>query len=272
MINALGIDLEEWYHLCGVDYLDTLRDSDILKSRVEANTERLLAILKKAGVRATFFVLGSLAQRYPELVKRISSDDHEIACHGLHHREVYKQARENFTQDLKTAKEILQSITGRTVLGFRAPDFSITNHSFWAVDVLLELGFRYDCSIFPIKHPRYGIPNAPRFVYDIREGLKEFPPSTLRILGNNFPFAGGAYFRVCPYWLVRWAIKKVNGEGSPVNFYLHPWELDHLQPRIKLPPARAFAHYVNLEGAESKFRRLLKDFKFAPVCEVLRII
>jgi polysaccharide deacetylase family protein (PEP-CTERM system associated) len=271
MLNALGIDLEDWYHVCGIDSLAASLDKDIFISRAISETERILEIFRREKVRATFFVLGSLAEKFPNLIRKINSQGHEIASHSYLHKELHKQNPEDFLKDLQKSMEILKSITGKEVLGFRAPDFSIIKNSFWAVDVLLQAGIRYDCSIFPVKHPRYGIPDAPRFIYKIREELIEFPPSTLRILGYNLPFAGGAYFRIFPYAFTKWAIRQINKEGFPVNIYLHPWELDPVQPKLELPWSRGLTHYINLKTAEGKFRRLLRDFKFAPIKEVLGI-
>jgi len=269
MTNALGIDLEDWYHVCGIDSLDASMDRDVFISRAISNTERILSILRESKVRATFFILGSLAEKFPSLIKKIDRSGHEVASHSYLHKEIYKQTPEEFLKDARKSKEVLESITGKKVIGFRAPDFSIIKSSFWAVDVLLKAGFSYDCSVFPVRHPRYGMADAPRFIYKIREGLTEFPPSTIRILGNNLPVAGGAYFRILPYWITRWALNRVNGEGFPANLYLHPWELDPHQPKLKLPLSRRFTHYINLKTAENKFSKLLKDFKFAPIKEVL---
>jgi polysaccharide deacetylase family protein (PEP-CTERM system associated) len=271
MINALGIDLEDWYHICGIDSLPSSEDTDSFISRAISNTEKILDILKRSEVRATFFVLGNLAEKFPSLIRKIASRGHEIASHSYFHKEIYKQTPDEFLNDLQKSREILKSITGKEIIGFRAPDFSIVKNSFWAVDILLKSGIRYDCSIFPVRHPRYGIPDAPRFIYKIREELIEFPPSTLRIAGYNLPIAGGAYFRIFPYRFIKWAIGSINKEGFPVNVYLHPWELDPHQPKLKLPWQRRFTHYYNLKNTEDKFQRLLRDFKFAPIKEVLRI-
>jgi len=247
------------------------KKQDIFISRAISSTEKTLQILKEADVRATFFVLGELAEKFPSLIHKIDGEGHEIASHSYRHIELHRQTPDDFLKDLLRSKEILKSITGKEVIGFRAPDFSIVKNSFWALDALLKAGFRYDCSIFPIKHPRYGIADAPREIYKIREGLIEFPPSTLRVMGYNLPVAGGAYFRIFPYGFTKWAIRQINKEGLSANVYLHPWELDPDQPKIKLPASRSFAHYANLKTAEIKFRSLLRDFKFAPIKEVLGI-
>lgn len=272
MINALTIDLEEWYHICGIsDHLEKAK-LEQFADRVVDNTNRLLDIFSENNTRATFFVLGSIAKKFPELIMKIDQHGHEVATHGLTHSVIYNQTRDEFAKDIKEAVMILGDITGKKVLGFRAPEFSITKKSLWAIDVLINQGFKYDCSVFPVKHPRYGIPNAARFPYKIKGDLTEFPPSTLRILKNNFPFSGGAYFRILPYNIVKAAIKHLNKNGKAVNVYLHPWEIDPKQPRIKMPLSRRFLHYVNLNTTERKLKRLIRDFKFAPVKEVLNIV
>lgn len=272
MTNALTIDLEEWYHISGID--EYLKNIDLNKfaNRVLNDTIKLLDILSEANIKATFFVLGCIAQRFPELIRRIDGAGHEVATHGFFHTEIFNQTKDEFSKELKDAIMLLSDIIGKRILGFRAPDFSITGKSLWAIDILIKEGIKYDCSIFPIKHPRYGMPNAPRFPYNIKDDLIEFPPSTLRIFNYNLPVAGGAYLRILPYSLIKAAIRHLNLNNKPANIYLHPWEIDPQQPRIKMPLVRHFMHYTNLDTTEKKIRSLFKTFKFATVKEVLGIV
>ncbi|HVP41537.1 MAG TPA: XrtA system polysaccharide deacetylase, partial [Candidatus Krumholzibacteriaceae bacterium] len=252
--------------------------------------------------KATFFVLGWIAERYPDLVRRIQKEGHEIACHGYGHRLVYAQSRDEFTQDIRRAKSILEDITGAKVMGYRAPSYSITNKSQWAFEILAEEGFKYDSSIFPIHHDFYGMPEAPRFPFAISLNgnnnvefsmlncesnvfnnsklntqnshfIIEFPLSTVKVLGTNFPISGGGYFRLFPYLLIKRGLRSINEkEGRPFIFYMHPWEIDSDQPRVKgLSSRSSFRHYVNLDKTESRFRRLLKDFQFSTVKNVLHL-
>jgi polysaccharide deacetylase family protein (PEP-CTERM system associated) len=271
MINALTVDVEDWYHLCGLKPDIPSSEWDEYESRVIQNTRKILKIFSEGNVKATFFVLGYIAQRYPELVREIDANGHEIATHGFWHHLVYQQDRETFRKDLKDSINLLQDLTGKRILGHRAASFSITRDSLWALEILSQEGLRYDCSIFPIIHPRYGIVNAPRFPYEIKPGLIEFPPSTIRILGRNLPIAGGAYFRALPYLLIKNAIKKINRAGKPVQIYIHPWEIDPAQPRLNLPLDRRIPHYINIRHSTGKLQRLLSDFAFGPMRRVLGI-
>lgn len=271
MINALTVDLEEWYHISGID--EYLKNADLNKfaNRVFNNTIKLLDIFREAKVKATFFALGSIAQRFPELIKRIDQEGHEIATHGFSHDVIYAHSQEEFAKNLKDAIALLSGIINKRIIGFRAPDFSINEKSLWALDVLISQGIKYDCSIFPIKHPRYGMPKAGRFPYKIKDDLVEFPPSTMRILNYNLPVGGGAYLRILPYCVIKAAIKGLNRENKPANIYVHPWEIDPEHPRIKMPALRHFMHYTNLDKTEKKLKALIKDFKFSTVREVLGI-
>ncbi len=271
MVNALGIDVEEWFHICGVNEALKANEESFFKSRVVNNTTKLLQVFKEHGVRATFFILGSVANDFPDLVKEISNAGHEVASHSYSHILVYSQRPQDFARDLKKSLNILSSITGKDILGFRAPGFSIVKESLWALDILKESGIKYDCSIFPISHPRYGIPDAKTIPHEIRPGLIEFPPSTVKIIGANFPVGGGAYLRILPYRFIKGAIRKLNAQNIPANVYLHPWEIDYEQPTLKIPLARKFTHYFGLKNTLSKLKALLSDFKFAPICEVLGI-
>lgn len=269
MINALTVDVEDWYHICGLETNIPSSEWHEYESRVVEDTRKTLDILAERNVKATFFVLGYIAQRYPELVGEIDANGHEVATHGFWHNLIYQQDIEAFRQDLRESINILQDITGKKILGHRAASFSITKDSLWALEILSMEGLRYDCSIFPIIHPRYGVVDAPRFPYQIKPGLIEFSPSIIRVLGRNLPIAGGIYFRILPYSFIRGAIKRINRRGNPVQIYLHPWEIDPTQPRLNIPFDRKVAHYTNIRRVADKLRRLLRDFQFGPVKKVL---
>jgi polysaccharide deacetylase family protein (PEP-CTERM system associated) len=244
------------------------------ESRVEKNTGRVLDLLDEYGVKGTFFVLGWEAERRPRMVEEIVSRGHEIASHGYRHRLVYSMAPAECRQDIARSKACLEAITGTPILGFRAPSYSIVERSTWCLDILIDLGFKYDSSIFPIHHDRYGIPGARRFpnILERRGGnVVEFPLSTVRRFGLNWPIAGGAYLRFFPSGILRSGIRRINHvEGEPAIIYLHPWELDPGQPRLDAPLKSRLRHYTNLAKAEPRFRELLAEFSFGPVCEVLK--
>ena len=270
--NALTIDFEDWYQGLEIPHTEWMGFED----RIVAVGRRLLEILAEQEVRATFFVLGYVAEQHPEIVREIAARGHEIGTHGYSHTLIYKQTPEVFREEMKRAIGLVRDITGRDVIGHRAPFFSITKDSLWALDILGELGVRYDSSIFPVVNYRYGIPDAPRWPHEINAGenrtLVELPITTWRVMGRNLPVAGGAYFRLYPYMVTRSAFHSINRLGQPFTFYLHPWEIDPDHPRIRLPRRVAtVTHYVNLRATERRFRRLLKDFKFAPMKEVLNV-
>jgi polysaccharide deacetylase family protein (PEP-CTERM system associated) len=272
VLNAMTVDVEDYFHVSAFDGVVPRSQWQSLDSRVEANTERLLAIFDAAEIRATFFVLGLVAEKFPDLVRRIAQR-HEVASHGYAHHLVYKQSLGEFREDVRRSKGLLEAITGTPVFGYRAPSFSITRESLWAIDVLVDEGFRYDASIFPIYHDRYGIPEAPRrpFVIDRPGGsIIEMPGSTVRCGPMNLPVGGGGYFRILPYSWTRWGIARLNKkEGVPAIFYLHPWEIDSGQPRLPAGRLSRFRHYTNLEKTEASLRTLLKDFRFGPVQALL---
>jgi polysaccharide deacetylase family protein (PEP-CTERM system associated) len=276
VVNMLTVDVEDYFHASVFDAAVPRDRWDDLESRVSANTDRLLAIFAEAGVRATFFVLGWVAERRPALVRRIAASGHEIASHGYGHRLVYGGTREEFRADLRRAKRAIEAAAGVPVAGYRAPSYSITAQSLWALDVLIEEGYQYDASIFPIHHDRYGIAASPRRPYRVwrRHGsLWEIPGSTVRVGGLNLPVAGGGYFRLLPYAWTKWGIDRVNRqEGQPVVFYLHPWEIDPAQPRIPLPAPSRIRHYANLGRTEARLRRLLSDFQFDSIAGVTQIV
>jgi polysaccharide deacetylase family protein (PEP-CTERM system associated) len=243
--------------------------------RVERSTERLLAVLAERGVSGTFFVLGWVAEHLPGLIKRIASLGHEVACHGYSHELVYRQNRSQFAHETAHAKEMLESLIGAPVVGYRAASFSITRESQWALEVLIELGFRYDSSIFPVRHDRYGMPGASRFPGAITASsgatLVEFPMTTVSYAGVRIPVSGGGYFRLLPYWFVRGGLRRVNEvEGQPFTFYLHPWEVDVEQPRVEVGWLSKFRHYANLDKTEARLRHLLAEFRFASMHSVLQ--
>jgi polysaccharide deacetylase family protein (PEP-CTERM system associated) len=269
VVNALTIDFEDWYH--GLE-LPVARWREF-EDRIEASGRRTLALLAAAGTRATFFVLAPVAERHPRLVAEIAAAGHEVATHGYSHTLIYRQDARTFRDELARSIAVLEDVTGDPVIGHRAPYFSITRDSLWAFDVLAELGLRYDSSIFPVSNYRYGIPDAPRWAHVLPGdvAITEFPITTWRIAGRNVPVGGGAYFRIFPYALTRHAFRSVNAQGRAAVFYLHPWELDPDHPRIDLPRRIAATHYVNLRATERRLRRLLDDFQFAPMREVLGV-
>jgi polysaccharide deacetylase family protein (PEP-CTERM system associated) len=271
VVNALTIDVEDYFHVSVFDGLVPRSEWGNLESRVQANTERLVELLD--GTKGTFFVLGWVAERFPDLVRAIAAAGHEVASHGFEHRLVYDQTPKAFREDVRRAKAVLESVSGAPVIGYRAPSYSITPHSLWALDILIDEGYRYDSSIFPVRHDRYGIPTSPRHPYMIsRPGgtLLEAPASTTALGPFNLPVAGGGYFRILPYGWTRWGINRVNRtERRPAIFYMHPWEIDPGQPRLKAGAVSRFRHYRNLEKTEQRFRQLLIDFRFARMIDVL---
>jgi polysaccharide deacetylase family protein (PEP-CTERM system associated) len=272
-MNAMTIDVEDYFHVSVFERTVPRTSWDGLQSRVRANTDRLLDMFDEHGVRGTFFVLGLVAERDPGLIRAIASRGHELASHGYAHRLVYDQTPEVFREDVRRAKALIEDTSGRQVRGYRAPSFSVTEKSLWALDVLLEEGYRYDASIFPIRHDRYGIPDAPRWPHAMTRPagrLFEVPGSTVRIGGTNLPVAGGAYFRILPYAWTRWGMTRVNQvERQPAVFYLHPWEIDPDQPRLPASAFGRFRHYRNLHRTEKRLRALMRDFAFGPLEAVL---
>ena len=271
ILNALTIDVEEHFQVHAFEKVVDRTAWDRYPSRVTANTRRILNLLAAYDVQATFFVLGWVAERHPDLVKEIAAGGHEIATHGYWHELVYRQTPDEFAADLcQSLQAIEQACNGVRPKGYRAPSFSITNQSLWALDVLRENGIMYDSSIFPLAaHDRYGIKNANRFANKMRSGLWEFPVSTIRLGNQNWPVAGGGYFRLFPLWITRQAIHRLNTQKQPAVVYLHPWEFDPAQPRIPGAPLLSrFRHYVNIDKTESRLQALLNEFKFAPMRKV----
>jgi polysaccharide deacetylase family protein (PEP-CTERM system associated) len=274
IVNALSVDVEEYFHALIFREGTNGTAWGSLESRVEASTERVLALLASGDAKATFFVLGEVAAAHPALVRKIAGESHEIACHGDRHEPVSRQTPQEFRADVRNAKAVLEDITGEPVVGYRAPNFSIGRAQAWAYDILLEEGFRYDSSIYPILHDHYGDRAAPRFPYEVsRKGdqkLTEFPIGTTRLLGVNLPIGGGGYFRLSPLALTRRGIRRVNAhERQPILFYFHPWELDPDQPRPVMPWRHQVRLYIGMGREEKKLSRLLRDFEFTTVRNVL---
>lgn len=276
MINVLSVDVEDYFHVSAFENILHRSNWDRMESRVEANTHCLLDLFARKDVRGTFFVLGWVAERHPDLIRAIDESGHEVASHGYDHRRITTMSRAEFRLDVRRSRRILEEITGKSILGYRAPSFSVTHETLWALDVLCEEGFAYDSSIFPIRHDRYGIPDSPRCPWQRRcaDGsiLHEFPISTVRILGLNLPFIGGGYLRQLPFRYVEWGVRRFHlRERSPVLLYVHPWEIDPLQPRISAGTLATIRHYRNLDQTETRLNRLLEQFTFAPLKDVLRI-
>jgi len=272
MINGLSFDIEDWFQV------ENLREAclpdkwDSYELRVEKNTDILLELLEKYNHKATFFILGWIAEKKPNLIKKIASLGHEIASHGYKHEIVYRLTPDDFRRDLMISKKILEDLTGVEVIGYRAPNFSITKDSLWAIDILKELNFKYDSSIFPISfHDRYGfngIKDNSFFKFD--NGLQEFPLTIYKFAGINFPVGGGAYFRFIHYRIFKFMLRQINEKGKEFIFYLHPWELDKEQPRVKVNTACYMRHYINLGKTNDKLISLLKDFRFQPLKNLLK--
>jgi polysaccharide deacetylase family protein (PEP-CTERM system associated) len=266
MLNLISIDVEEWFHTTALDPYIGMAAWESQRSGVVANVHRLLEIFARHQTRATFFILGWVAERHPQLVKEIAAHGHEIASHGYRHRLIYELSPATFREYVHKSKDILENLIGQPVLGYRATSFSIIERTLWALDIIKEAGFLYDSSIFPIKHDIYGIVGFPRFPSKLANGLVEVPPSTVRIPGKNIPIAGGGYFRLFPYCLTKKGMQSLNRSGYPALVYLHPWELDPDSPRLqKLDLLTGFRQYVNLRNTAKRLEKLLADFRFLPI-------
>ena len=275
VVNVMTVDVEDYFHVSAFDGVVSRASWDGFESRVSRNTNDLLEIFDRAGVRGTFFVLGWVAARFPALVRRIADQGHEVASHGFHHQLLYMLTPAQFREDVRSARRAIEDASGQAVMGFRAPSYSVIQSSMWAIDVLIEEGYAYDASIFPIHHDRYGIPDSPRHPNELKRdtgSLLELPGSTVRLGGVNLPIAGGGYFRQLPYFWTKWGIDRVNRlERQPVVFYLHPWEIDPDQPRLPVHGARRVRHYRGLDRTRSRLTRLLSDFRFDAVSTVLNV-
>jgi polysaccharide deacetylase family protein (PEP-CTERM system associated) len=270
IVNALTIDVEDYFQVSAFASHIARDDWDGVPTRVEQNIDRILRLLADAGTHGTFFTLGWIAERYPELIRRICAAGHELASHGFAHRRATEQQRDAFLADIRLAKAVLEDVAGREVRGYRAPSFSVSGANPWAFDCIGEAGYRYSSSLYPIRHDHYGMPDAPRFAHEVRPGLLEVPMATVRIGGSNFPAGGGGYFRLLPYGVSRWSIRRINTvDRMPAMFYFHPWELDPEQPRVTgLSAKTRFRHYVNLHKMTSRIARLLSDFRWDRVDRV----
>lgn len=270
VLNALTVDLEDWYH----GLTSTNRRPHLwpgLESRVEGSTDRLLALLAEHDVRATFFVLGAVAEQHRDVVRRVATAGHEIGVHGYGHQDIRQLTPAQFAAELERALEVLAPLVKQTIIGHRGPYFSIDGQTLWALEVLRETGFQYDSSFFPTRTLLYGYPEAPRWPHRLgdRNGLMEFPISTVRFGGFNWPIAGGFYTRALPYSLIRRGIAQLNRQGHPAILYVHPWELDTGQRYDQVTPRERVTHYHGRRGLERKLHRLLEEFEFAPLRELL---
>ncbi len=273
MINALTIDVEDYFMVSAFSDVVRFEDWGSYESRVVKPTMKILDLLDTHGVKATFFVLGWIAERHKGLVVEIQRRGHEIASHGYNHRLAYDLSRDEFREDTRKAKGLLEDITGEAVAGYRAASYSITKRSLWALDVLIEEGFAYDSSIFPIYHDRYGYPEFSRFPEMVRRDgigeILEIPLTSVKIFGKNFPVAGGGYLRLLPLRFIQWSIRKINdSESHPAVIYFHPWEVDAEQPKVNSGMISSFRHRINIDKTYSKINRLLETLKFGTIKEV----
>ena len=262
----MSVDVEDYYHAEAFADVVSREDWGSFSSRVEANTNRLLALFAAEQVQATFFILGWVAERHPALVKQIAAAGHELGCHSYWHRLIYKLDPKTFREDTRRAKETIEQSAGQAVFGYRAPTYSITSNSLWALDILAELGFQYDSSIFPIHHDVYGMPGAPRLPFrNVTSAgpLLEFPLTTFRLWGqHNLPVGGGGYLRILPEWYTRVGLRSAQADGLPLIAYIHPWEIDPEQPRIQGRFRSRLRHYTNLRGMYARLAVMLRQQNF----------
>jgi polysaccharide deacetylase family protein (PEP-CTERM system associated) len=266
--NALSVDVEDWFQVGAFENVIERVDWDGLECRVEANTDAVMALFDAARVKGTFFTLGWVAERYPALIRRIADAGHEVASHGWDHKRVFKMTRQEFTDDLKRARDVLEAASGQKVSGYRAPSFSIDQRTPWAHEALVEAGYAYSSSVAPIKHDHYGWPDAPRFAFKPVAGsdLVELPVTTARFSGRRLAAGGGGFFRLLPYAFSRWAVRQVNSEDRPAIIYFHPWEIDPGQPRVVNAPLKSkLRHYTNLSVMAPKLKQLVGDFSWGRV-------
>lgn len=275
VLHAMTVDVEDYYHVAAFSEVINPQDWSDFPSRVAHNTDKLLELFERKSVHATFFVLGWVAERFPDIVKRIASHGHEVASHGYSHQLVYTQTPKVFKEETAKSKAILEGIVQRPIEGYRAASYSITPDSIWALDILAELGFTWDSSIFPIRHDRYGMPNSPERPYKILTNngryLTEFPLTTAKVFGVSVPAAGGGYFRQYPYFVSKWLFERASlGQTRPQIFYLHPWEIDADQPRVEGASwFSRFRHYTNIKKCLPRLSCMLDDFSFGPVSDSL---
>ncbi|WP_367847259.1 XrtA system polysaccharide deacetylase [Rhodoferax sp. WC2427] len=271
--NAFTIDVEDYFQVSAFSPYIKKDDWNVHECRIERNIGKILELLDNSGTKATFFTLGWIAERYPQIVNKIVQEGHELASHGYQHDRASDLSEKDFLSDIKSSKKLLEDISGVEVKGYRAPSFSISYSNLWAFDCLLSAGYKYSSSIYPIKHDHYGMPDAPRFSYPVREGLIEIPITTVRLFGKNFPSSGGGYFRLLPYSISKLMIGRVLAtDKQSAMFYFHPWEIDIEQPRIPGVNIKTkFRHYVNIKGMEGKIKKLLLDFNWDRVDRVFSI-
>lgn len=271
-VNAMTVDVEDYFQVSAFEPYISREDWDRLPCRVEDNTRRILDLFAGRDTKATFFMLGWVAQRHPRLVRDVVAQGHELACHGMEHVRVTDQTPAQFREDVSRSKALLEDLAGVAVNGYRAASYSIGASNLWALEVLQEAGFLYSSSIYPVRHDHYGMPQAPRFAFrpENAPGLLEIPVSTVAIARRNVPCGGGGYFRLMPYGLSSWAIRRINvSDRQPGIFYFHPWEIDPGQPRQQgLSLKTRFRHYLNLSRMESRLKRLLQDFRWDTVAQV----
>ncbi|SES62575.1 polysaccharide deacetylase family protein, PEP-CTERM locus subfamily [Nitrosomonas marina] len=270
--NAMTIDVEDYFQVSAFEKHIPRSSWDSIPCRVEHNIEKILGLLDEKQIKATFFTLGWIAERYPQMIKRMSENGHEIASHGWGHARVTDLTPSEFKEDIIRSKAVLEEISSRAVVGYRAPSFSINRKNLWALDCLAEAGYRYSSSIYPVQHDHYGMPDAPRFAYFPRgeSGVLELPVTTVRLWGRNVPAGGGGYFRLWPYTVSKWFIKRLNGiESHAAIFYFHPWEIDVDQPRQQGVGFKTrFRHYLNLHRMEKRLRALIHDFQWDRVDKI----
>ena len=273
IVNALTVDVEDYFQVSALAPHIERHRWDVMECRVERNIDRLLALFDSRSARATFFTLGWIAERYPSLIRRLVESGHELASHGQSHLRASEQSRADFRADIEGARKQLEDMAGVAVRGYRAPSFSIGRGNLWAFDCIAEAGYSYSSSVYPVKHDHYGMPEAPRFAFRTHNGLLELPITTTRLFARNFPAGGGGFFRLLPYRASRWAIDRVNRvDRQPAIFYFHPWEIDPHQPRIGGVSAKTrLRHYLNLDRTESRLDRLLSDFRWDRIDRVFEI-
>ena len=270
--NAFTCDVEDYFQVSALAPHFPRSGWDAVPCRVEANVDRILELMAQHQAQGTFFTLGWIAERFPQVVRRIAAAGHEVASHGYSHERASAMSREEFRDDIVRAKQLLEDLAGQEVTGYRAPSFSIGTGNLWAHDVIAEAGYRYSSSVYPVKHDHYGIPDAPRFPWRLENGLMEVPVTTVRRFGRNWPAGGGGFFRLLPYAVSRWQIREVNrADQRPAIFYFHPWEVDPEQPRVREASAKTrFRHYVNLDRTADRLARLLADFRWGRADQVFR--
>lgn len=271
MFNILSFDVEEWFH----SHFVAIESSRLLKRRVDVAVRKIIEILQGKNIKCTFFILGMVAEENPDIVKMIDDENHEIATHGYSHKPLFKLSPRDFEKDLLLSIQILKSITGKDVLGYRAPGYSITKDTLWALDIIKDCGLKYDSSIYPVSLRLFthgGISGYSQRQFFIKDGLIEFPLSTLNLLGLKFPVATTSYFRLFPYQITKWAIKRLNDRGIAAILNLHSWEFDEQQPKITLPFVQNIKHYYNLSETEGRFKKLLNDFTFISCKESLKFL